>query len=422
MPPASGRRPFSVRSLRSAAKKAADRLVLSTANAAVYFGDRSAQSTTGSAPCDTVFERGKLRLYRLHQASQDEFELGHGVHRLDVSRILTPVLVIPPLMVRPYVYDLRPEHSMLRTLRNAGFDVFVVDFGVPDASDENVRLDDYVLDYVPALVDATMRVSGADSIALVGYCMGGLFSLLHVGTFADPRVRALVTIGSPVNFKKMGLVTVAATLGAPSIDHLIDAIGNVPGSLSSVAFKLVNGPRALTRYVDLLRNLDDENYVRGFLAVRHWANDMIPYPKEAFRQMFKEIVHGNKLLKNELRFGDRTCDLRRITCPLFAVAGRGDTIATPASTRGIVDLVSSNDKTFVEVSGGHVAVVAGSLAPQEVWNPVADWLEARIAVTHATTCPTHAGEPPASPSRRAGKSPDARTGKAASRDESTSLT
>jgi len=382
----------SLRNFKRGARTVADRSVLSLANVAVYFGDDTKQPTMGSAPCETVFERGKLRLLRLRGAAGDEYELGHGVHRIEVPRVRTPLLVIPPLMVRPYIYDLRPEHSMLRTLRNAGFDVFVVDFGVPDREDENVRLDDYVLDYVPTLIDATLRESGADGLALVGYCMGGLFSLLHVGTFEDERVQALVTIGSPVNFKKMGVVTLAATLGAPGIDRIIDLLGNVPGSVSSAAFKLINGPKALTRYVDLLRNLHDENYVRGFLAINHWVNDMIPYPKEAFRQMFREVVYENRLLGNSLSFGDRKCDLQRIRCPLFAIAGNADTIATPASTRGIVDLVGSQDKSFREVSGGHVAVVAGSHAPEEVWKPIAEWLTLQLVGTGSSdgTCSVEA--------------------------------
>jgi len=376
--PQSPPRRDALRALRRGARNAADHLVLSLANVAVYFGDETKQPIMGSAPADLVFERDKLRLFRLRGAKADEYELGHTVHRMEAPRCRTPVLVIPPLMVRPYIYDLRPEHSMLRTLRDAGLDVFVVDFGVPDREDQNVRLDDYVLDYVPSFVDAALRESGASEIAMVGYCMGGLFSLLHVGTFDDARVRALVTIGSPVNFKKMGVVTVAATLGAPGVDRILDLLGNVPGSLSSAAFKMINGPRAFTRYVDLLRNLHDENYVRGFLAINHWVNDMIPYPREAFRQMFREVVYENRLLENRLSFRGRTCDLRRIRCPLFALAGQTDILATPASTRGIVDLLGSEDKTFCEVPGGHVAVVAGSDAPAQVWRPIADWLLDRL--------------------------------------------
>ncbi|MFW5738929.1 MAG: hypothetical protein ACOC1F_01040, partial [Myxococcota bacterium] len=123
-----------------------------------------------------------------------------------------------------------------------------------------------------------------------------------------------------------------------------------------------------------------------FLAVNHWINDMIPYPKEAFRQMFREVVYENRLLDNRLSFGERPCDLRRIRCPLFAIAGDADIIATPASTRGIVDLVSSQDKTFREVPGGHVAVVAGSEAPEQVWRPIVDWLLPRLVGAHGQTC------------------------------------
>ena len=111
-----------LRNLKRNARAFADRSVLSLANVAVYFGDGTKQPTIGSAPCNTVFERGKLRLLRLRRAASVEFELGHATHRVDAPAVRTPVLVIPPLMVRPYIYDLRPEHSMLRTLRNAGFD------------------------------------------------------------------------------------------------------------------------------------------------------------------------------------------------------------------------------------------------------------------------------------------------------------
>ncbi|MBI5532308.1 MAG: alpha/beta fold hydrolase [Deltaproteobacteria bacterium] len=361
------------------ARKALDRTVLSLVNAMTYFGEGSARSTMGNAPRDTVYERGKLRLHRLRAPEPVDYELGHGVHRAEPLRFRTPLLVIPPLMVRPYVYDLRPEHSMLRTLRNAGFDVFVVDFGVPDRSDERVRLDDYVLDYVPACVEQALAASGEKSIALVGYCMGGIFGLLYQGTFADERVAALVTIGSPVDFDSLGVVTVAARMSAPGMDRLINLVGNIPGSLSSFGFKLMSGPRTLTKYADLVVNLYNEDYVRRFDSINTWVNDMIPYPREAFRQMFKEVVTANKLLTNEMRFGDRRCDLKQVRCPLLAFAGTQDNLATPASTRQILDVVGSQDKTFLSVPGGHVGVVAGTQAPEHVWNPMVAWLGGKLS-------------------------------------------
>jgi polyhydroxyalkanoate synthase len=365
--------------IKRGAHLAVDRTVLSLVNAVAYWGEGSSRPTMGNAPRLTVFERDKLKLHRLRPPEADEYELGHRVHRVEPPRFRTPLLVIPPLMVRPYVYDLRPEHSMLRSLRNAGFDVFFVDFGVPDRGDRRVRLDDYVLDYVPTCVAQALAASGAESLAMIGYCMGGIFGMLHVGTSNDSRIAALVTIGSPVDFESMGMVTVAARLSAPSIDRLINLVGNVPGSLSSLGFKLMSGPRTFTKYAGLLQNLYDEDYVRGFDSINTWVNDMIPYPREAFRQMFKEVVHANKLLTNQMSFGDHTCDLRRICCPLLAFAGDADNLATPASTRQILDVVGSVDKTFVPVPGGHVAVVAGNQAPNRVWKPMITWLGERLA-------------------------------------------
>jgi polyhydroxyalkanoate synthase len=368
---------------RKVARAAMDRAVLSLVNGLVYVVDgRAGRNIVGNVAKDRVFKRGKLELWRVRPLADEEIELGHGELTVPlVSRVSTPLLLVPPLMVRPFVYDLRPEHSMMRALRNAGFDVYFVDFGVPDEADEGLKLDDYVLDFVPTCVDKTIEHSGAKQIALIGYCMGGIFSLLHVATWKDARVRAIVTIGAPLDFEKMGIITLAARLGLPFVDALLDRMGNVPGSLSAAGFKLLSGKKNITKYADLFVNLYDEEYVRGKGAIDAWLSQMIPYPKEAFRQMVKSVVHGNKMLKNQLTFGARRADLANVTCPVLAFAGKTDNIATLASTRAILELVGCKpeDKEHREVPGGHIGVVAGSGAPEAVWKPAIEWLRLRCA-------------------------------------------
>lgn len=351
--------------------------MLSAVNGFVYLTEGASRPGRAAAASDVVLEKGKLQLSRVRPIRDVEFELGPEVHHVRFERHATPVVLIPPLMVRPYVYDLRPEHSMVRTLRNAGFDVYIVDFGVPDRTDEGVRLDDYVLDYVPSAVDAALATSGAKQVTLAGYCMGGIFGLMHVGTHRDDRVRNIVTIGAPVNFTKMRAAYVASRIGAFGIGPLMELVGNVPGKASSLGFKFMSGARAVTKWGDFLANLDDEGFIRSFDAVNTWVNDLIPYPKEAFKQMVREVVSGNRLLRGGLSFGGLACDLSYVTQPLLSFAGRSDNIATPAATAAIVDLVASTDKTLVPVSGGHVGVVAGSSAPEEVWSRMIQWLTPR---------------------------------------------
>jgi polyhydroxyalkanoate synthase len=359
------------------ARLAVDRAVLSVIHGIVYATDGVSRAQRGTARKETIWSRGKLAVHRVIPVEPFSFEL--GPHELvdDVPRHPTPILLVPPLMVRPYIFDLRPDHSFVRTLRNAGFEVYLADFGVPDDDDREVRLDDYVLDYVPAMIDAAIAHSGRPQLNLVGYCMGGIFAMLHVATHGDPRIKNLVTIGSPVAFDEMGIITYAAALGQRIVDPLMERLGNVPSELVELGFKLLGGPKMLTRYFDLATNLWDYEFVRGFDSINAWTGDFIPYPKEAFKQVVKDIVAGDKMRRGELAYGGKVVDLASITCPVLAFAGKTDEIATLAATRAIMRHVGSEDLEFLEVPGGHVGIVAGSQAPRAVWAPAIEWLRSR---------------------------------------------
>jgi polyhydroxyalkanoate synthase len=253
-------------SLRRSLVGLLDRTVVGAVNAAIMVVD-GARGQMGNAPKDVVFSHGKLQVARLHPRREEYYALGTDTHRMARGRFPVPVLLIPPLMARPYVCDLRPDHSLARTLRDRGFDVFILDFGVPEPGDERLRLDDYVLDFVPRAVDATLRVSGRDTLSLAGYCMGGLFSLIHVATHGDRRVRNLVTVGAPVDFSRMGIISHAVRVGSPFLDGVLDRVGNVPAFAAIGGFKLMSGTRALTKWADLLVRLYDDEYVRAFDSI-----------------------------------------------------------------------------------------------------------------------------------------------------------
>jgi polyhydroxyalkanoate synthase len=47
--------------------------------------------------------------------------------------------------------------------------------------------------------------------------------------------------------------------------------------------------------------------------------------------------------------------------------------------RALVDAVSSRDKEYMELPGGHISLIAGRGALQTCWPRVSDWLAARSA-------------------------------------------
>src|SRR5260221_13288338 len=68
-------------------------------------------------PKDTVWSYEKLQLWR---------------YRSDQRRYRPPILLVMSLVSKSYIYDLRPGSSFVEFLIGQGFDVFLLDCGIPD--------------------------------------------------------------------------------------------------------------------------------------------------------------------------------------------------------------------------------------------------------------------------------------------------
>ena len=334
---------------------------------------RDSKQVVGRTPYEVVYEEGKLQVRRYRPPD--------GSPRLHDL----PVLLVPPLMVKPFVFDLHPGRSLVKFLLHRGFAVYLVDFGEPDAADAFVTLDDYVVDWIPAACGAVKAHARIRELSMLGYCMGGLFALMHTAANADRSVRNIVAIGSPVDAAKMGLLAWAAKIGGGQVDVLTRRIGNVPGSLSSVAFRLLTPMKNVTRYADLFMNLWDREYMNGFDAMNQWVGQFIDYPQAAFRQFVEEFMRRNQLVRGNMAFRGKTADLQRIRASLLFFAGRSDSIAPRAAVRAVLDAAGSRDVTYRLAPGGHMGVFAGASAPDQVWKPAAEWLAPRSIARGSST-------------------------------------
>ena len=341
-----------------------------------------AESAVGPTPWTACFTDQKMtvRAYG-RRSADDDWGLGATV---DLSPPCpTPVLLVPPLMVKPFIFDLTEQRSMVRHLQRAGFDVYLLDFGEPDDRDREVTLSDYVLRWMPAAVEAAKAHSGASEVFIAGYCMGGLFALMHCAASKAEDVKGVVTIGSPFDSHKMGVLSVLARLFDREVGFVSDRLGNVPGALSSSMFKLMHPLKQVTRYADLFMNLYDEQYVQSFDALSAWTNGFIDYPQRAFQQVFQQFMVGNEFKGDGLALESveggavvrvKLSDVRQ---PVLAFAGESDDVVRPAAVKELPSLVSSEDVEVMVAPGGHMGVFAGRGAPEAVWTPAAAWMRAR---------------------------------------------
>jgi polyhydroxyalkanoate synthase subunit PhaC len=287
----------------------------------------------------------------------------------------TPILFIPPLMVTPQIYDLRPRHSFVRHLMNYDFDVYMLDFGAPTKRDKTICLDDYVRNIGQA-VDRICELTASPNVSLIGYSMGGIFSNIFAALDENDQVKNIVALGSPCDISRWPTYgELAKTINQP-INWIADTLEGVPAYVSRGMFEMMKPLNTITLPANLMFNLWDEEYIEGYEAMEKWFDDFVTYPRDAFKQFFNEIITHNKLFTGKLIIGGKKVDLDKIKAAYLVLAGRQDFLGHPDSVRPIIDVISSKDKTYHEVNGGHLGMLAGK-GSSDTWEFIAQWLMTR---------------------------------------------
>jgi polyhydroxyalkanoate synthase len=317
----------------------------------------------GMTPKDVIYARGTLRLYHYRPLADEVYRI--------------PVLLVMSLISKPYILDLTPGVSFVEFLLRNGYDVFMIDWGVPRPEDAKLRLEDYTLDFIPACLEKVREETGEQQVSFIGYCMGGLFSLIYGGLHEDAPMANLVCIATPVNFEGMGLFKQWTDRRWFDVDRVVDTLGNIPPELIYRSFEMLRPADRLVAYVRLWDNLWNDQYVKHYRLFNKWTSDQIPFPGECFRQTTKDLMWDNKLMAGALEVGGRTVDLKRISCPVLNAMAQHDHIAPYEATQPLTSLVGSADKEDVLLKGGHVSLVAGMNAVMRLWPKVNDWLSVR---------------------------------------------
>lgn len=340
-------------------------------------------------PYDQIHENGLLSVRRYAPLAETEILVGTTPIPVRRKRHRVPVLLVPPLAADPLNFDLLPHRSLVRYLLAQGFKVYLADFGSPDKDHSHLGLADYTTRLLPEAIAAVRRDSRVKDLSLVGYCMGGLFCLVHAGWAQDAHLKNIVTIASPIDMQQIGIAGQLLTAMRTPIRLVRRYTGfrihklnpehlNVPGWVSSLAFKLTNPLGTVTSYLDLLMNLWDRDYVVQHQTMAAWFNQMHAYPGGIVQDFVVQVGIDNALSKGRVPLGKgQQSLLQRIDASLLAIAGTGDKIVTVEAARKVMDIVGSTDKLFKLAPGGHAGVFAGSKAPETTWRMAADFLRER---------------------------------------------
>jgi polyhydroxyalkanoate synthase len=323
-------------------------------------------AVVGATPRDIVWTHRETTLYRYRSAQRC-----HAV----------PVLLVFALINRPEVFDLRPGASLIEFLLGEGFDVFLLDWGVPGEEDADTGLDDYVCDELHWAVRETLRAGGAVELTLMGWCIGATLCAMYCGLEGGGEqrtVRNLVLLTPPIDGRGSRYAT---WLGDEDVgvERIAEAWRVIPGRGIDLANKLLKPVSNFwTIYRRAAQAISNGTFSReSYQAMAKWVADNPPFPGRAWAQWIRLMYRDGALARGRVRMRGRRVDLGRIDQNLLVVTAAADHIAPRAGTMPIFDLVSSEDVTHFDRPGGHIGLIAGSTAVNEFWPYLAEWLAER---------------------------------------------
>lgn len=312
-------------------------------------------------PSDVVYETHMVRLLRYRRRKPAKYR--------------EPVLLCYALINRPYILDLMRGRSVVRRYLDRGFDVYMIDWGVPSEEDHQLTLNDYVSGFMKDIVQLIVRESRCDGLNLLGYCMGGTMSAMYTAVYPE-LIRNLTLLAAPIDFSgRRTLLDCWTDRRYFDVDTLIDSYRNCPGWFLQSCFALMNPVHNFFgKYLDFYEHMDDDKAVANFAAVEHWTHDNIPVAGEVFREFVKRLYQANELVEGKFSLGGARVDLGQIRCPLLLLTAKSDTLVAPASTEEIRRYVGTSDITSMSADGGHVGLVTGSKAQATLWPDATRWM------------------------------------------------
>ena len=245
-----------------------------------------------------------------------------------------PLLFVPPLVNKYYLFDLTPKASYLKWLVDQGHTVFVISWANPDESHADTGMDAYVKDGVIAALDAVELATGEADADLVSYCLGGTLSAMTLAYLAQTgradRVASATLIATLVDFGDMGewsVFTSEDDLNA--FDRYLDDKGYVEAHDLTKLFSAVRANDLIWSSVVNHYLLGDEARASDLLW---WFDDGSRIPARMLKEYGRKILRGNQLKDGGVEIDGVTLDLKAIETPVMIVALKDDHVSAWKNT------------------------------------------------------------------------------------------
>jgi polyhydroxyalkanoate synthase subunit PhaC len=325
----------------------------------------------GPTPRTTVWSRGKVELWR---------------YRTDSVHYAPPILLVPSVVSRNYVFDLHRGNSFVERLLERGFSVYIVEWGIAGRDESSNTLETYVDELLPELAATACEDAGSEDVTMLGYCFGGMLAMLYVAGHPEAPVRSLVTLAPPIDYEPASGMTKLFAAGRLEPEDVLDQDGNVPGDVVREAFAMRKPTADLITYANLWEHLWKDDYVEGHQAMAQFIREQVPLPGALLRQIVDKLIRANELATGATELSGRIVELRDVRCPLLVVMAERDELVPVDSTLILREFMGPNMEELL-LPAGHVGLITGRKASTVTIPHIISWIAEHSQSLHTSEVP-----------------------------------
>ena len=321
-------------------------------------------------------ERGDGRL-DINMTDRDAFEVGRDLattpgeviyqnelmqlihyRPLTETQFKRPLLFVPPWINKYYIFDMKPENSMVRYMLEQGHSIFLISWVNPSREHAELSFQDYMRLGPLAALDVMETATGQKEFDALGFCIGGILvtaTLAYMAAKKDKRIKTATTLATMVDFTDVGEIGVF-------IDReRLEVLRNHMAEKGYLENHHLQDMFSMIRENDLIWSFHVMNYLMGrkppAFDLLYWNSDSTRLPAAMLLWYLEKIYIENGLRKpGHLTMDGVPIDISKIDIPFYVLATKEDHIAPWRSIYPTTGLLGGKT-TFVLGGSGHIAGV-----------------------------------------------------------------